>query len=155
MILINHVLVPLYYPSSNGQSERMVQSYKKKALRRLISSGGPWKHHISSYLLRQHVRVPVSGENTSGQASPTLSYFFKKNAKSIADSSLTTTQYSIDDSVYIRNFSSREPWIPLVVVGPSFLHLQSFDESTHQRHLDHIRRRLKCRGTITTSTTNY
>lgn len=154
---IRQILVAPYHPSSNGQAERVVQT-TKDALRRIIT--GNWNQRLTSFLLTQHITPSATtgfspAELLMRRRLKTVLDLLhpdlvedrrKKNEtfleKRLSESHLRT--FSPNDTVYLKNNSSGQAWIPGTVVektGPLSYKSITPEGKSIRCHVDQMRNR--------------
>ena len=157
---IRHVFVSPYHPSSNGLAERAVQSFKSAWKK---SSEGSTETRIAKFLFHQRLTPHTSTGNSPAEllmgrrprslldvVRPDLSKTVRQHQESQKrqhDRHAKIRQFSMGDTVFIRNFSQQYPhptWLPGEIVsvsGPVSYTVRLSDHRTVRRHVDHIRRR--------------
>ena len=157
---IRHVFVSPYHPSSNGLAERAVQSFKSAWKK---SSEGSTETRIAKFLFHQRLTPHTSTGNSPAEllmgrrprslldvVRPDLSKTVRQHQESQKrqhDRHAKTRQFSMGDTVFIRNFSQQYPhptWLSGEIVsvsGPVSYTVRLSDHRTVRRHVDHIRRR--------------
>ena len=157
---IHQVFVSPYHPSSNGLAERAVQSFKS-AMRK--TSEGSLETRIAKFLFHQRLTPHTSTGNSLAEllmgrrprslldvVRPDLSKTVRQHQESQKrqhDRHAKTWQFSIGDSVFVRNFSQQYPqptWLSgeiVSVCGPVSYTVRLSDHRTVWQHIDHIRRR--------------
>ena len=155
---IRHITSAPYHPATNGLAERAVQTFKN-ALKK--TSTDDLETRLSRFLF--HYRT--TPHSTTGLSpaelllgrrprslltlmQPTISSRVQNQQvrqKRAHDIHAKTRHFSVDDSVFIRNFgSSGQRWLPGVITevrGPQSFCVELADGRIVRRHIDHVRNR--------------
>ena len=152
---IRHIRTAPYHPSSNGQVERAVQSFKEGMMRNL---SGSLETRLSRFLFHYrstpHSTTGISpaellmGRHLRTQLSlirPNLAVHVaarQKHQKEHYDKNTAQRVLEIGDSVFVRNFLRGPPWLPGTLEsysGPRSFVINLEDGRSVRRHCDHIR----------------
>ncbi|XP_049516015.1 uncharacterized protein K02A2.6-like [Dermacentor silvarum] len=149
--LIHQATSAPFYPSTNGQAERMVRT-TKEALSRIIR--GSWAQHLADFTLQQHVTPhTVTGRSPcellmGRQLSTMLARLHTDRAphksSRLAEALPTPRTFQPDDPVFVRNYSQGPPWVPAVIsraTGPISYEVVFPDSRMCRRDVDQLRRR--------------
>ena len=147
---IRRILVAPYHPSSNGEAERFVQTFKA-AMRK----ADPKKIQLSltQFLLRYRTTPhPATGKTPAelifGRQIRTrldLLHPSQKEACLKARKEEKLRQLSPGEAVWMRNYRGTDKWIPGVVMsksGPLSYRICANDQ-IHRRHIDQLKKRGK------------
>ncbi|XP_060520646.1 uncharacterized protein K02A2.6-like isoform X2 [Cylas formicarius] len=161
---IRQALVAPYHPSSNGQSERMVQNVKN-ALKRMGNE--KVQLALSRYLLTQHITPhSVTGRSPAevwmGRKLATLLDrmqldFTKEMSAKQEDkysSNETSRSFQENDPVFVRSYAPGQRWLPSTVIestGPLSYKVKTPDGKITRRHTDQIRPRTLTEETVPVS----
>ena len=149
---IRRTLVAPYHPSSNGEAERFVQTFKS-AIRRAKSEDR--KQALDQFLL--HYRTTSHGTTGKSPAemmfgrrirtrldllhpSPKHTNFKSQREK---DSRSKLREFQVGNHVWMRNYLGKPRWLPGVVTartGPVSYRIRCHGQE-HRRHVDQLRRR--------------
>ena len=146
---IRHTLIAPYHPSSNGQAERFVQTFKS-AMRK--GKGEDVQKTLNQFLL--HYRTtphPKTGKTPSevmfGRNIKTrLDFLHPKEAvrrQATQTTKARNRSLMVEDSVWVRNYQGSPRWLPGEVVtklGPRNYKVKVRDQ-IWKRHLDQLRLR--------------
>ena len=150
---IRRTLVAPYHPSSNGEAERFVQTFKS-ALRRAKSED--LKQALAQFLL--HYRTSSHGTTGKSPAEmmfgrrirtrldllhpkPKWTKSKKLDKEQIPRSKLR--EFQVGNCVWMRNYLGKPRWLPGVVTartGPVSYRIQCRGQE-HRRHVDQLKRR--------------
>ena len=157
---IRHIFVSTLSPVIEWASRESVQSFKSAWKK---SSEGSTETRIAKFLFHQRLTPHTSTGNSPAEllmgrrprslldvVRPDLSKTVRQHQESQKcqhDRHAKTRQFSMGDTVFIRNFSQRYPhptWLSgetVSVCGPVSYTVRLSDQRTVRRHVDHIRRR--------------
>ena len=150
---IRRTLVAPYHPSSNGEAERFVQTFKS-ALRRAKSED--LKQALAQFLL--HYRT--SSHGTTGKSPAEMMFGRRiqtrldllhpkpkrtksKNLEKEQVPRLKLREFQVGNCVWMRNYQGKPRWLPGVVTartGPVSYRIQCRGQE-HRRHVDQLKRR--------------
>lgn len=116
-----------YYPATNNQAEQMVCK-TKKALLKLTEGTVQWK--MARFLFWQHMTVSSFSGKTPAEAMFSqwitipldLMKLWPTNKDREFPRNGVTVDYSIGQPIYVRNFSKRLAWLPMVNVKLMGIH---------------------------------
>lgn len=149
---IRHATTAPYHPSSNGQTERMVQT-TKEALSRITQ--GEWQTRLARFLLSQH----VTPNSSTGKSPAELLMnrrlttaldrlhpdhggdMLRKQELSAEKCPGTVREFKPHDLVYLRSYTRDAKWIPGVIIevtGPLSYKVRTSDGQVHRRHVDQL-----------------
>lgn len=154
---IRHVRSAPFHPASNGLAERAVQTLKE-GLKRM--TGGTITTKLSRFLFQYR----ITPQTTTGQAPAVMLMGRKPKAhldllrpnirarverkqekqKERHDHHARERQLKPNDTVYIRNFTSSQRWLPGIILsqsGPVSFVVKLTDGRVMRRHQDHLRLR--------------
>ena len=155
---IRHTTSAPYHPSSNGQAERAVQTLKQGIKR---TPGDSIQEKLSKFLFSYR----ITPHATTGVAPCELLMRRKLRSrfdllypkvegrveerqirqKEQHDKSSKERKFTVNDEVFVENFTSRSPrWIPGTVVkvnGPLSYEVELENRTRVRRHVDHVRKR--------------
>ncbi len=151
---IKHTLTAPYHPSSNGEAERCVQTFKK-AMEKLLKDGKDVPTSLATFLLSYR----TTPHGTTGKKPSEL--MGRKNLRTRLDilreriqekkwtipvvSKGRTDKFDIGDKIWARNYRAGDRWVPAVVkkvLGPLTYRLTTCAGNvTWKRHLDQLKRR--------------
>ena len=150
---IRRVLVAPYHPSSNGEAERFVQTFKS-AMRK----AGTKKLQLSltQFLLRYRTTPhPATGKTPAelifGRQIRTRLDLLHPSQKEEClklrkeEKERKLRQLSTGETVWMRNYRGTDKWIPGVVMskfGPLSYKIRA-NGQTHRRHIDQLKKRSK------------
>eukprot|EP00731_Ephydatia_muelleri_P015662 Em0009g86a len=121
---IKHVRSAPYHPSSNGQAERVVQTFKEA----ILKTTGDLDARLARFLF-QTFCIQTSHPRQERQ-------------KEAHDQHAKYRKFQNGDLVYARNFHGSPTWVPGVVTamsGPVSMVIQLEDGQAVRRHTDHIK----------------
>ena len=155
---IHHITSAPYHQASNGLAERAVQTFKegmKKATPSDIET--QLSRFLFHYRITPHSTTGVSPaelllrrkpRSILNLLQPDVGHRVRSNQarqKFGHDKHAKARQFMVDDSVFIRNFSTTGPtWLPGTIIetrGPLTFYIQLGDGRVCRRHIDHIRHR--------------
>jgi len=139
---IRHTLTPPYHPSSNGQAERAVQTFKRALLKMPREARDL---HIKRFLLDVHTVT----HNTTKKSPAEM--MFGRNLRTVLHLVKPEPQlvsgpfhpYKPGDELLVRNFGKGERWMRGSVhaaVGSRWLLVKRSDGMVCKRHIDQVRR---------------
>eukprot|EP00731_Ephydatia_muelleri_P000767 Em0001g767a len=153
---IRHVRSAPYHPSSNGQAERVVQTFKEAILKTTGDLDARLARFIFQYRLTPHTTTGLSpAEMLLGRRprshldllhpdiSPKVTQR-QERQKEAHDQHAKYRKFQNGDLVYARNFHGSPTWVPGVVTamsGPVSMVIQLEDGQAVRRHTDHIKAR--------------
>ena len=120
---IRHVRSAPYHPSSNGQAERVVQTFKEAILKTTGDLDTRLARFLFQYRLTPHTTTGLSPAEMLLGRRP---------------------RSHLDLLVYARNFHGSPTWVPGVVTamsGPVSMVIQLEDGQAVRRHTDHVKAR--------------
>ncbi|KAL5481520.1 hypothetical protein EMCRGX_G021699 [Ephydatia muelleri] len=153
---IRHVRSAPYHPSSNGQAERVVQTFKEAILKTTGDLDARLARFLFQYRLTPHTTTGLSpAEMLLGRRprshldllhpdiSPKVTQR-QERQKEAHDQHAKYRKFQNGDLVYARNFHGSPTWVPGVVTamsGPVSMVIQLEDGQAVRRHTDHIKAR--------------
>ena len=151
-----------YHPSSNGQAERAVQTFKK-GLQRLKSGTIEERldRFLSAYRLTPHATTGQSpaemllGRRLLDLLHPDIARRVQYRQIKQSTQRGHSTKLRVGESVYARNFRGGPTWLPATILertGPVSYVVQLDDGRSIRRHVDHLRLRLSERRTTEDTT---
>ena len=155
---IRHIRAPPYHPASNGLVERAVQTFKEGMKR---SKLGTQNARLSRFLLRYR----ITPHSSTGSSPSELMWGRKLRShldllrpddkrkeqqaqdwqQQSHDAHSAVRQFTVEDCVYARNYSTGPMWLPGRVVGlqgTAMFRIRLGDGHTIVRHLDQLRPRV-------------
>ena len=164
---VKHVRTPPYHPSSKGLVERAVQTLKR-GLKKFKEGSLDTKlsRFLFSYRATPHSSTAVSpAELMFGRClhspldnlRPDLGrkmHQKQQQTKSTHDKHARAREFSVNDLVYLRNYSTGAKWLPGKItetLGAAMFGVQLTDGRTVRRHADQLRSRPSGPITQTTS----
>ena len=155
---IRHVRTPPYHPASNGQVERVVQTFKEGMKR--IKEGS-----LNTRLCRFLFKYRMTPHSSTGVSPAELMFgrkwrsqldLLKPSVEEKArqaqdrqrkghDAHARPRTFVVGETVYTRNYAQGPKWLPGTVVeieGPVLLHVKLRDGRILRRHVDQVRPRL-------------
>ncbi len=165
---IVHVTTSPYHPSSNGLAERAVQTFKKGIKH---TAGKTIQEKLSKFLFTYRITPHTTTGTAPAQLLmgrqlrtrldrlfPDLSQRVQKHQAKQSqqhDTAKPLRSFMIDDSVYVKDFSSPTlSWIPGKVVkvsGPLSYHVELQSGRVVRRHVDAVRKRVVSHLPLVTS----
>ena len=153
---IRHVRSAPYHPSSNGQAERVVQTFKEAILKTTGDLDTRLARFLFQYRLTPHTTTGLSpAEMLLGRRprshldllhpdiSPKVTQR-QELQKEAHDQHAKYRKFQNGDLVYARNFHGSPTWVPGVVTamsGPVSMVIQLEDGQAVRRHTDHVKAR--------------
>lgn len=147
---IQHTTSPVYHPSSNGQAERFVQTFKR-ALKSMKSDTGPLEKKIACFLLTYRTTVnSTTGEIPSvlmmGRRLRTRLDLIKPSPKENKVKSRPKERtFAVGQRVWTRDYRANQPrWIPGEIesnIGTVMYKVQvqtTNGKATWKRHADQL-----------------
>ena len=153
---IRHVRSAPYHPSSNGQAERVVQTFKEAILKTTGDLDARLARFLFQYRLTPHTTTGLSpAEMLFGRRPrshldllhPDISSKVTQRQelqKEAHDQHAKYRKFQNGDLVYARNFHGSPTWVPGVVTamsGPVSMVIQLEDGQAVRRHTDHVKAR--------------
>ena len=156
---ISHLRTAPYHPSSNGLAERSVQTFK--AAMKRMQGGGSVESKVSRFLFKYR----VTPHCTTGVSPAELMFgrplrthldllqpkvknqvmHSQRKKKQYHDEHCKQRQFLEGDSVYVKDFSGKEEWLPGIITkiqGPLSYLVELEDERVVRRHMDHVKVRV-------------
>ena len=145
---ITHKRSAPYHPSTNGEAERFVQSFKTG----MKTGTGDLQTILCKFLIRYRSSPHVSTDKTPAEL------MFNRNIRTRLDllhplpdkttdkgdnSSTKTRQLKVGDFVWARSYHTDKKWIPGIITqkyGPRNYRVR-IGEQTQKRHIDQLRKR--------------
>ncbi len=135
---IKSILVPPYSPSSNGQAERGVRSFKE-GLKKALGEGGGGKSNIKAKLINYLLRYRATPHATTGKSPAELLFGRKirtkldlvhprkdhqtkqvtkaqERQKKNYDKSTKEKFFKVGDRVWARNYRGKKFWAEAIVI---------------------------------------
>ena len=153
---IRHVRSAPYHPSSNGQAERVVQTFKEAILKTTGDLDARLARFLFQYRLTPHTTTGLSpAEMLLGRRprshldllhpdiSPKVTQR-QELQKEAHDQHAKYRKFQNGDLVYARNFHGSPTWVPGVVTamsGPVSMVIQLEDGQAVRRRTDHVKAR--------------
>ena len=149
---INHTLTWPYHPQSNGLVERAAQTFKE-AIRKM---DGSLESKISKFLFN----YSITSQSTARLAPAEILFdrwprsrfdllypdiyrkVQDKQDKIVQDNRHAVRKFSIGDTLFGRNYSGTQEWIPITVVkitGPVSCQVKTKSGNVIKRHVDQLR----------------
>ena len=168
---IRHIRTSPHHPSSNGQAERAVQTFKSSMKR---FTEGTVLTKVTRFLL--HYRTTphsVTGQSPAelmfnrklrtrlDLLKPNLGSYVRsqqENQKSVHDQHSKQREFAVGVQIFMRNFGPGNSWLPGKVVqqrGPLSYLVKLEDGRYFRRHLDHLRIRTCSGSTMASETSSY
>ena len=156
---IKHITSAPFHPSSNGLAERAVQTVKQGLVK---MTKGSITDQLSRFLFSyRNTPLQLTGSSPSelllGRRARSLLDQLKPNllskvehsqftSKQTHDSVLGRENFQVGDTVYARNYSSKDKWVSAIVeriTGPVSMVVRCEDTNLQwRRHLDQVRPRI-------------
>ena len=151
---IRRILVAPYHPSSNGEAERFVQTFKA-ALRKADQKG--LQLALTQFLLRYRTTPhPATGKTPAelifGRQVRTRLDLIHPSQKEIQKGergkrkeTRKAREFEVGEPVWMRNYSGSEKWIPGIVISKSgpLSYTIGTDGQEHRRHIDQLKKRTR------------
>jgi hypothetical protein len=147
---VNHTTSPVYHPSSNGQAERFVQTFKR-ALKAMKSDPGSLKKKIACFLLTYRTTVNgTTGEipamlMTGRRLRTRLDLIRPTPKETKTKSGQRERRFETGQKVWTRDFRANQPkWIPAEIesnVGTVMYNVKvktANGVATWRRHVDQL-----------------
>lgn len=151
---MKHIRSAPYHPSSNGEAERAVRTFKQ-GLKTVKHEPGTLSQKLAAFLLSYRTtphsvtnRTPVElviGRRLRTRLDllrPNLGNRIQRQASSVHGFNKETCEFAVGDQVMVRDYRGRkETWTPGVLVrrlGPLTYQVQ-VDELLWKRHIDQLR----------------
>ena len=145
---IHHLTSAPYHPSSNGLTERAVQTVKM-GVKKLK---GPLELRLARFLFKYRVTPQATTELLIGRRLrtpldllyPTVKDRVRRNQrtqKETSDRDARTRRFQAGDRVLCRNFTQGPKWVAgTVLVGEdAFVRVKMDDGRVWRRHVDHVK----------------
>ena len=151
---VKHVRVSPYHPTSNGQAERSVRVFKEGIIK---MAGGSIRTKLARFLLKYrttpHTTTGVAPAKLLMRRKPQTQLDLilpstgrrvqqsQTNQKLAHDLHAKGRKFSMDESVYVRDFRHPKSWTPGKIVkdtGPVSAQVQLDDGRIVRRHQDHM-----------------
>ena len=139
---IRHIRTAPYHPSSNGQVERLVQTFKESMKK---SSSESLETRVTRFLFNYR----ITPHSTTGShlsiltPNPATRIKFKHHhQKEQDDKTAKERELTIGTSVLVRNFPNDDSWLRGILKdksGPLSFSIELDDGRIIRRHIDHIR----------------
>lgn len=133
-----------FYPASNGEAERMVQTFKK-SMKKICTDGTniqkALRIFLSTYRTTPLAKYGKSPAELLHGRQPRVLLSLLEPHQEIEDKKLVKTKFVIKQPVFVRNFSGRKKWVKGVItklIG-SRLYLVSTNYGEWKRHQNQLK----------------
>ncbi|KAL5515893.1 hypothetical protein EMCRGX_G001138 [Ephydatia muelleri] len=137
---IRHVRVAPYHPSSNGEAERFVKTFK-----RAFSAMGNEKDPVRrlQQFLFSYRNTPHSTTGVSPAELLVKVQASQRRQKIAYDKHAKQREFTVGQAVWVKGHNHQQSWLPGVIVKRrnSVSYTVNVSEQLWHRHIDHLRKR--------------